>query len=324
MSARPGAALSSPGQTPSPCRRSDRSHWQSNRLPDPGGRTFSIAELLERGFTVITNYDLILRSRPRRALAPDLLLRFGVTPVSKAVLGFLVRCRRDNRWPSDRAECRTIHLRRREWCSMRSPELSRLFRQSGDRWRRGLWSAWQSAATAASDATARTLAHPEPLRNRRRLSLWPPSCRRTPRSGLQPVCRCVTWTPSFPSGLSSPRLGNRGVNGIDGVVVGTGRSGRLEAPSNPVNRGSVPASRYNGLLISTLWVDATIVLVNNDGGGIFHFLPQSAHGDVFGRFFTTPTGIDFQWVAAVPDRHRPSHHGRGTSLSASRGAGSPV
>uniref|UniRef100_A0A831X778 MFS transporter n=1 Tax=Thermorudis peleae TaxID=1382356 RepID=A0A831X778_9BACT len=44
---------------------------------------------------------------------------------------------------------------------------------------------------------------------------------------------------------------------------------------------------------------ATIVLLNNDGGGIFSFLPQAEHGQQFERLFGTPHGLDFRHAAAL-------------------------
>jgi len=40
-------------------------------------------------------------------------------------------------------------------------------------------------------------------------------------------------------------------------------------------------------------VDATIVLVNNDGGGIFHKLPIEQFDPPFTDQFETPHGLDF-------------------------------
>ena len=37
----------------------------------------------------------------------------------------------------------------------------------------------------------------------------------------------------------------------------------------------------------------TIVLLNNDGGGIFHFLPVSGESDAFEEHVATPHGLDF-------------------------------
>jgi 2-succinyl-5-enolpyruvyl-6-hydroxy-3-cyclohexene-1-carboxylate synthase len=39
------------------------------------------------------------------------------------------------------------------------------------------------------------------------------------------------------------------------------------------------------------------VLLNNDGGGIFSFLPQAEYPEYFERLFGTPTGLDFRAAA---------------------------
>jgi 2-succinyl-5-enolpyruvyl-6-hydroxy-3-cyclohexene-1-carboxylate synthase len=41
------------------------------------------------------------------------------------------------------------------------------------------------------------------------------------------------------------------------------------------------------------------VLLNNDGGGIFHFLPVSGENDAFEEHIATPHGVDFEQVAAL-------------------------
>jgi 2-succinyl-5-enolpyruvyl-6-hydroxy-3-cyclohexene-1-carboxylate synthase len=57
----------------------------------------------------------------------------------------------------------------------------------------------------------------------------------------------------------------------------------------------------NGLLaVSRAGVDATIVCLNNDGGGIFHLLPIEDH-DSFEEWFRTPHGLDFEHAAELHD-----------------------
>jgi 2-succinyl-5-enolpyruvyl-6-hydroxy-3-cyclohexene-1-carboxylate synthase len=59
------------------------------------------------------------------------------------------------------------------------------------------------------------------------------------------------------------------------------------------------------------------ILVDNDGGGIFHMLPVRDHEPHFTRFFATPHGLDFQHVArmhGVPFRDAEGG-GLGASLS---------
>ena len=46
-------------------------------------------------------------------------------------------------------------------------------------------------------------------------------------------------------------------------------------------------------------VDATIVVINNDGGGIFHKLPIANIDPPFTDLFRTPHGLDFSHAAAL-------------------------
>jgi 2-succinyl-5-enolpyruvyl-6-hydroxy-3-cyclohexene-1-carboxylate synthase len=48
-----------------------------------------------------------------------------------------------------------------------------------------------------------------------------------------------------------------------------------------------------------LGLKLTIVLLNNDGGGIFEFLPVAGEADVFEEHVATPTGLDFARAAAL-------------------------
>ncbi|MED1741426.1 2-succinyl-5-enolpyruvyl-6-hydroxy-3-cyclohexene-1-carboxylic-acid synthase [Bacillus swezeyi] len=94
---------------------------------------------------------------------------------------------------------------------------------------------------------------------------------------------------------------NRGANGIDGVV--STALGIYAATKKPVTLVIGDLSFYhdlNGLLVSkTLGIPLTVVLVNNDGGGIFSFLPQSAEEKYFEQLFGTPTGLEFEHAAKL-------------------------
>jgi 2-succinyl-5-enolpyruvyl-6-hydroxy-3-cyclohexene-1-carboxylate synthase len=58
----------------------------------------------------------------------------------------------------------------------------------------------------------------------------------------------------------------------------------------------------NGLLAAKMHkLNLTIILVNNDGGGIFSFLPQSKEEKHFETLFGTPTGLDFKHAADLYD-----------------------
>jgi 2-succinyl-5-enolpyruvyl-6-hydroxy-3-cyclohexene-1-carboxylate synthase len=58
----------------------------------------------------------------------------------------------------------------------------------------------------------------------------------------------------------------------------------------------------NGLLaLGRCGVDATVVVVNNDGGGIFHMLPIVDFEPPFTEQFVTPHGLDFAATEALYD-----------------------
>ena len=93
-------------------------------------------------------------------------------------------------------------------------------------------------------------------------------------------------------------LGNRGANGIDGVVssaLGANAGAGRDRPTILVLGDLSFFHDLNGLLVARLHeLNLTIVLINNDGGGIFSFLPQAAYPEHFERLFGTPTGLDFR------------------------------
>jgi len=91
-------------------------------------------------------------------------------------------------------------------------------------------------------------------------------------------------------------LGNRGVSGIDGVVSTALGAGSATGGELVVVLGDLAFYHdMNGLLaLERCGVDATVVLVDNDGGGIFHKLPIEEFDPPFTELFRTPHGLDFE------------------------------
>ena len=98
-------------------------------------------------------------------------------------------------------------------------------------------------------------------------------------------------------------LGNRGANGIDGMVSSAlGASAAADKDTSTVLViGDLSFFHdLNGLLAARLHqLNLTIVLINNDGGGIFSFLPQATYPAHFEQLFGTPTGLDFRPVVQM-------------------------
>lgn len=93
--------------------------------------------------------------------------------------------------------------------------------------------------------------------------------------------------------------GNRGTNGIDGTVstaLGLSTNGKATV----MLTGDLSFFHdMNGLAIGkTHGMNLTIVLHNNDGGGIFQYLPQKGTDD-FDYLFNTPQGIDYSGLATM-------------------------
>jgi 2-succinyl-5-enolpyruvyl-6-hydroxy-3-cyclohexene-1-carboxylate synthase len=98
-------------------------------------------------------------------------------------------------------------------------------------------------------------------------------------------------------------LGNRGVSGIDGITsTALGAGSATEDPLVLVTGDLAFYHDMNGLLAVTRCdVDATIVLVDNDGGGIFHMLPIESFDPPFTEQFRTPHGLDFEPAGDIYD-----------------------
>jgi 2-succinyl-5-enolpyruvyl-6-hydroxy-3-cyclohexene-1-carboxylate synthase len=108
----------------------------------------------------------------------------------------------------------------------------------------------------------------------------------------------------WPAGDSQVRiLCNRGANGIDGFVSsGLGAAASSGEPVVIVTGDLGFYHDMNGLLVAKRYsLPALIIVLNNDGGGIFARLPQRSLGDVFDEYFTTPHGLDFARSAQLYD-----------------------
>jgi 2-succinyl-5-enolpyruvyl-6-hydroxy-3-cyclohexene-1-carboxylate synthase len=105
----------------------------------------------------------------------------------------------------------------------------------------------------------------------------------------------------LPSGHPLPRvLANRGANGIDGTVSTALGAAAVNGPVVALIGDVALAHDLGGLLAaSRLGLSLTIVLLNNDGGGIFHFLPVAEQRDAFEEHVATPHGLDFAHAATL-------------------------
>jgi 2-succinyl-5-enolpyruvyl-6-hydroxy-3-cyclohexene-1-carboxylate synthase len=128
-----------------------------------------------------------------------------------------------------------------------------------------------------------------------------------------PVRDIDSFFPSTPRGIRL--VGTRGASGIDGVT--SSAAGAAAVAEGPVALMIGDLSFFHDM--NGLWpirrhgLNLTIVLVNNEGGGIFNFLSQrTAVPQRFDEWWGTPSGVDFRAAVEL-------HGGRHTLLPAQDG-----
>jgi 2-succinyl-5-enolpyruvyl-6-hydroxy-3-cyclohexene-1-carboxylate synthase len=252
---------------------------------------------------VVDTYDTLLRDETfARNLAPDVILRFGPLPAAKALTNYLQqhpRCRQivvDPQAPwndptstaTDMAPWDPVTV-----CDELCRWLSGGVRRADEAWQMQ----WMTAAARVRGAIHGQL---EGLHELFEGKVFAELARLLPDGSCLYVGNSmpVRDLESFwPAGSRTIRfLSNRGANGIDGFVSsGLGAAAVSERPVVIVTGDLAFYHDLNGLLAAKRHgVRATIIVINNDGGGIFSFLPQAECGDQAAEYFFTPHGLDFR------------------------------
>ena len=116
---------------------------------------------------------------------------------------------------------------------------------------------------------------------------------------------------AFAPGSAMPLrvLANRGANGIDGIISSAlGVSAASGRPTVLLTGDLAFLHDVGGLLTARRHeLPLTVVVVNNDGGGIFSFLPIAQATSHFEPLFGTPHGVDLSHAASLygAEFHRP-------------------
>lgn len=267
-------------------------------LADPLSNLRNYADKL-----VIDSYDAFLRDdRIKEELKPDFVLHFGQIPVSKRVQQFLARYKE------------TLYIQVGEVFAYRNPLLST---------RRFVVAAPKTFADSIqienSDTEYADLWRKYQVRMRHILNsareeqvLFEGNVIQT-LQGLLPEQSRLVIANSMPirdidyffaaADQNVKLLCNRGANGIDGTVstaLGVATAG---FPTVLLTGDLAFYHDLNGLLIGkTHGLNLVIVLLNNDGGGIFRYLPQSKAKN-FKYLFLTSHGMDFAGLETLYGLH---------------------
>jgi 2-succinyl-5-enolpyruvyl-6-hydroxy-3-cyclohexene-1-carboxylate synthase len=250
------------------------------------------------GSCAVSTYESLLRSeRFAGASAPDAVLRLGAPLTSKVANAWLDRAPvqvladPDDRWldPSRASGLRVVA----DDELLLARVADRLPAREGDWLDR--WRGAESDARVALDAALDAIEEPIEGRVARDLAAALPDGSNLVVASSLPV-RALEWCMAPRGGLRI--FANRGANGIDGFVS-TALGVATADPRRPTFAlcGDLCFLHdTNGLLAARARAPVTFVVVDNDGGGIFSFLPQAGLPE-FEELFGTPHGLDLVAVA---------------------------
>ncbi len=241
----------------------------------------------------------------RETLKPDVAIRIGGAPVSASLLDFLgelvdvpqVRVTSGHRW-KDHLGVASLNVRAEEAPFIQA--VTNTLRTSGappswcEQWRR----IDQAAKQAVCDFRTSEAGEPGEGAVLATVVSGVPEGTTLFVSNSMPV----RDLDAFGGGGKALRVyGNRGASGIDGIVSTVGGMAAAGEGRSPIVAIVGDVAFYhdmNGLLaVAKYRLDIVFVVINNDGGGIFHMLPIRDHEPEFTRYFATPHGLDFRHVA---------------------------
>ncbi|MDR6226718.1 2-succinyl-5-enolpyruvyl-6-hydroxy-3-cyclohexene-1-carboxylic-acid synthase [Desmospora profundinema] len=252
-----------------------------------------------QGEAVLDGYDAFLRApEARTSLVPEVVLRFGAMPVSKTLTQYLTAYAEVPQMVVDSGEgwrdpalvaagmiyADPVSLARKVAAAIKEPAPDAWFRT------------WRKLNQSARETMEREREREELSEGR----VIPELVDLLPEGSLLFVGNSmpVRDLDSFflRPGKTLRTLANRGANGIDGVVS-TALGASVAHDRTVLVVGDLSFYHdLNGLLAAKLHrLDVTVVVIHNDGGGIFSYLPQ-AQGDPgsFERLFGTPIGLDYE------------------------------
>ncbi|MBD2464400.1 2-succinyl-5-enolpyruvyl-6-hydroxy-3-cyclohexene-1-carboxylic-acid synthase [Oscillatoria sp. FACHB-1407] len=258
---------------------------------------------------LISTYDLILRNEAwAKQLTPEIVIRIGEMPTSKRLREWLVATQ-PRQWVVDLGDrnldplhLQTIHLpvaiESLVAATLNPANRSNLAQAPKTA---SYLQAWCRAEVYVRDRIDQTLSQTEELTESKvawLLSRCLPD--ETPLfiSNSMPV-RDVEWFWCPRSSAIQPWF-NRGANGIDGTLsTALGVAHRNQSSVLLTGDLALLHDTNGFLLTKSLVGHLTILLVNNNGGGIFGMLPIAQFNPPFEEFFVTPQHINIAQLCAA-------------------------
>lgn len=256
---------------------------------------------------IIDSYDAFLRiPEIVTQLQPEVIIRFGTMPVSKAYMQYInehPHCEQliiddGNGWRDPTLSAVTmIHTDPYDFCQQLSSHIKGTKTNENAAWLHS----WLKINAISKQAILSTITENDLFEGQvilETIALLPDDAVLFVGNSM-PIRDLDTFLLNRDQSLTT--LANRGVNGIDGV---TSSALGVSTQSEPLVLIIGDLSFYhdlNGLLTAKLYdLNITIIVLNNDGGGIFSFLPQAENKNAhFEQLFGTPIGLDYEHVVTM-------------------------
>lgn len=253
--------------------------------------------------STIMNGDLLAAAGFLDSQPPEIVVRVGSVPTSRPVWSWMLRSDVEQISVEDAAwrdPLGTVSRAYRADPATTLADLAGRLAQTPDDW----LPAWTGADQRVSEAVAQALAD-EPFPNEPKIarSVWEaaPSGSTVYAGSSMPIRDLDSFSGRSRGDLAV--LSNRGANGIDGLLSASAGASASDGRRVVVLTGDLSALHDATALgeIARLDLPVTIVVTNNDGGGIFHFLPQADQmpPDRFETLFGTPHGRSLATIATA-------------------------
>ena len=257
---------------------------------------------LRRPGPVVSTYDAILRHRTwAEGHRPDVVIHIGRAATSKPMSGWLAAGAKQILIDPDGARLdparRLVAIVEADPAALATQLIKTLPERPQTAW----FDSWMRAEAAARGAMDEVMDSQggvtEPRLARDLVDAMPPGSTLVVGSSM-PV-RDVDWFMRPHDDLRV--LGNRGASGIDGFVSTAMGVALASKPPVAALAGDLSILHdSNGLAVDGPdRPNLVFVIANNDGGGIFSFLPQARWPVTFERVFGTPHGISFEKLAEL-------------------------
>ncbi|MDX8044791.1 2-succinyl-5-enolpyruvyl-6-hydroxy-3-cyclohexene-1-carboxylic-acid synthase [Gracilibacillus sp. S3-1-1] len=272
--------------------------WQLPVLADP---LSSMRVVADEG-VIVETYDSILKSKQVRSqINIDFIIRFGAMPVSKPVLQLLQENEIEQFIIDEDVTFRNPAIKQAHYMYGKptniANQLADLSLTFDEDWL-ATWQQMNHAAKAVLNREQQVLTEGLAVRG---IQHAIPDESTLFVGNSMPIRDVDTFWLATAKKITIHA--NRGANGIDGIIstaLGMAKNG------NHVTLliGDISfLHSMNGLLLTKNYpLNVTIVLINNQGGGIFSFLPQAKEDNPhYEMLFGTPQSISFEKVAVLYD-----------------------